>query len=156
MPGVHKAFAAERKKPRPLKRTLCFRTMVSRKRKLRRTDESKLRRAKALSGINTCDPDIKPPSDAILADHTQLQHNNTYDPLPLFYVDKVLCCRSCGKEEVWSAQQQKWWYEIAKGNINSKAIHCRACRDIEKKRKDAARRTHLAGLKRKQSSQNKT
>ena len=126
--------------------------MTSRKRKQRRTEESKLRRAKALSGINTCDPDIKPPPDAIFADHAHLAHNNAYDSLPLFYVDKVLSCRNCGKEEVWSAQQQKWWYEIAKGNINSKAIHCRACRDMEKKRRDKARKIHLEGLKRKQST----
>ncbi|WP_238945951.1 zinc-ribbon domain containing protein [Vandammella animalimorsus] len=38
------------------------------------------------------------------------------------------CCR-CGAQEVWTAKQQKWWYEVAHGPIYSGAKHCRACRD---------------------------
>ncbi|CAN7584387.1 zinc-ribbon domain containing protein [Variovorax paradoxus] len=55
-------------------------------------------------------------------------HNNTYGPLPTFYVDKAFTCRDCGADEVWTAKQQKWWYEVALGNINSTAVRCRACR----------------------------
>lgn len=125
--------------------------MTTRKRRQRRTEESKLRRAKALSEIDTRNLNLRPPPDAVMADHAQLSHNNTYDPLPLFYVDKVVTCRTCGKEEVWSAERQKWWYEVAKGNIFSQAVLCRNCRDQEKRRKDEARKSHLEGLERKRS-----
>src|SRR6185369_16632584 len=27
-------------------------------------------------------------------------------------------CRGCGKVEEWTPAQQKWWYEIAKGDLN--------------------------------------
>ena len=37
-------------------------------------------------------------------------------------------CRDCRKDEVWTACQQKWWYEVAKGYVYSTAVRCRACR----------------------------
>ena len=55
-------------------------------------------------------------------------HNNTYGALPTFYVDKAFTCRDCGAQEVWTAKQQKWWYEVALGSIHSTAVRCRACR----------------------------
>ncbi|MFC1720192.1 zinc-ribbon domain containing protein [Pseudomonadota bacterium] len=63
-----------------------------------------------------------------MADHAALSHNNTYSRLPRFYVDQIVICRNCGTEEVWPANRQKWWYEVAKGNINTTAILCRKCR----------------------------
>lgn len=81
-----------------------------------------------------------------MADHSELAHNNTYGPLPRFYVDKLVICRDCGAEEVWTAEQQKWWYEVAKGNINSEAVKCRACRIKDKERKAVARKVHLDGI----------
>jgi len=70
------------------------------------------------------------PKNAVNANHSELQHNNTYGALPLFYVDRAFCCRDCGTDELWTAKNQKWWYEIAKGPIDSIAIHCSACRKI--------------------------
>lgn len=58
-----------------------------------------------------------------------MSHNNTYGLLPLFYVDKAYTCRDCGAEEIWIAKQQKWWYETAKGHIDSTAVRCRRCRN---------------------------
>lgn len=29
-------------------------------------------------------------------------------------------------EELWPAERQKWWYEVAQGNINTDAILCRS------------------------------
>ena len=111
--------------------------------------QSKLSRAKTLAGIDTTDPFATPPHGAVLADQKELSHNNTYGRLPRFYVDKVVVCRYCGTEEVWPAERQKWWYEVAKGNINTDAVLCRACRENEKHRKDEARRIHMEGLKKK-------
>ena len=82
--------------------------------------------------MDTTDPNIAIPAGAIVSDFEQLSHNNTYGRLPRFYVDKIVVCRSCGKEEVWSASRQKWWYEVAKGNINSTAVLCRSCRGKSK------------------------
>lgn len=45
-----------------------------------------------------------------------------------FYVDRPFRCKDCGKEEIWTATQQKWWYEVAKGNVRSHATQCHACR----------------------------
>jgi hypothetical protein len=49
-----------------------------------------------------------------------------------FYVSVHLICQDCGKEELWTAAQQKWWYEKARGHLNSTAVRCRACRQRNK------------------------
>jgi hypothetical protein len=123
--------------------------MTNRKRKQQRLKESQLQRAKLLARVDPSDKDASVPAGAVAADASQLAHNNTYSPLPRFYVDKVVVCRQCGKEEVWPAERQKWWYEVAKGNIFTQAVLCHSCRMAEKERKAEARRVHLEGLARK-------
>jgi Probable zinc-ribbon domain len=39
-----------------------------------------------------------------------------------YYVDTPFRCVDCGKEEVWTGTQQKWWYEVAKGFAYSSAF----------------------------------
>lgn len=87
---------------------------------------------------------------------TALRLDNSYGA-PLFvtrgfYVDQPFSCRDCGKKEVWTAAQQKWWYEIAKGEVCSSAIRCRTCRRRKREHKAAARRAHLEGIARKQET----
>lgn len=94
-------------------------------------------------------PEKAKEAGVVLADALELQHNNTYGLLPTYYLDKPFTCVDCGSEEVWTAKQQKWWYEIAKGNIYSTAIRCRSCRKIKQAIKAEARRIHLDGLERK-------
>jgi hypothetical protein len=82
-----------------------------------------------------------------------LAPNNSYGT-PAFvrlgyYVDIPFRCADCGKEEVWTGSQQKWWYEIAKGFVYYSAVHCRACRRKERARRNEARRVHLEGIARK-------
>jgi hypothetical protein len=86
------------------------------------------------------------PEGAVAADAAELAHNHTYSPFPLFYVDKAFTCRDCGRAELWTGKQQKWWYEIAKGSINSTAVRCRPCRRLERVRRDEARRVHFEGI----------
>jgi hypothetical protein len=124
-------------------------SMTSDKKKKRRLRDSRLKRARALGNIDPCDPNIAFPPGAIMADQSELDHNNTYGLLPRFYVDRVIVCRHCGREEVWPAERQKWWYEVAKGNINTRAVFCRSCRERGKARKDEARRLHMDGLAKK-------
>jgi hypothetical protein len=113
--------------------------MTSAKRKTQRSIEQRLARAKALAGIDPTDPNAIRPPGALLADPAELSHNNTYGRLPRFYVDRLVVCRDCGAEEVWPAERQKWWYEEAKGDINTQAVLCRSCRAAERARKEAAR-----------------
>jgi hypothetical protein len=123
--------------------------MSSKNSKKKRQRQSRLLRAREYEGIDTTDPSIKPPPGAVLAEENALLHNNTYGRLPRFYVDKIIVCRECGREEIWPAERQKWWYEVAKGNIHSMAVLCRSCREVNKKRKDEARRIHMEGLRQK-------
>ncbi len=81
-----------------------------------------------------------------------LAPNNSYGA-PAFvtrgyYVDIPFRCVDCGKEEVWTGSQQKWWYEVAKGFAYSTAIRCRACRRKERERRAEARGVHLEGVAR--------
>jgi hypothetical protein len=63
----------------------------------------------------------------------------------LFYTDQEFHCSDCGVAEVWTARQQKWYYEVAKGSIYGEAKHCRACR---KKRREAKarQRQHMSEM----------
>jgi hypothetical protein len=89
-----------------------------------------------------------PPIGTIQADHKQLEHINTYGFSPIFYINKPFECRDCGAKEIWTAKQQKWWYEVAKGYIDSTAIRCRRCRDIIKNEK-ARQKQHMEEMAKK-------
>ena len=89
-------------------------------------------------------------------DVSALAPNNSYG-VPGFvrrgyYLDKPFVCQGCGKDEVWTAAQQKWWYEVAKGYVSSEARLCRACRRRERERRAEARRAHQDGLARKRQA----
>lgn len=93
-------------------------------------------------------PVLGPPVNQAL-----LAPNNSYGAPDFvyrgFYVDRPFRCVDCGKEEVWTGAQQKWWYEVAKGFAYSTAVRCRLCRRKKRERSAASRRVHLAGLERK-------
>ena len=74
-----------------------------------------------------------------------LTHNSYYYELPLFYVDKPFKCKSCGSIEVWTAKNQKWWYEVMKGHIESTAVYCRTCRKERRKEKQL-QKAHMAEM----------
>ncbi|TMQ74820.1 zinc-ribbon domain containing protein [Candidatus Accumulibacter phosphatis] len=69
-----------------------------------------------------------------------------------YYVDIAFRCRDCGVECVWTATQQKWWYEVAQGNVETTAVRCRPCRIKERERKSQARRMQQEGLQKKQAA----
>ena len=89
----------------------------------------------------------------VLVNPANLRPTNSYGTPDFvasgFYVDKLFACKACGKPQVWTATQQKWWYESAKGDVWTIAVLCRPCRLRERERKTAARKTHLDGLARK-------
>jgi hypothetical protein len=127
--------------------------MKSNKQRRKEIKQRRLQRAEKLAAIDRLAVPVHLLSGMVAADHSALVHNNTYGLLPSFYVDKPFVCRDCGSHEVWTAKQQKWWYEIAKGNIDSTAVRCRPCRKKSQAQKTEARTTHLEGIARKQAKQ---
>ncbi len=109
--------------------------MKSGKQKRLEIKEKRRKKAKQNKAINTYKKVTPLPLYAIKADTNQLAHNNTYELLPQYYVDRPYTCRDCGADEIWTAKQQKWWYETIKGHIDSTAVRCRRCRNIIKKQK---------------------
>jgi hypothetical protein len=122
-----------------------------------RRAQRKAKEAAALSAAKAAKKRAPRPTAAVAVNVDALAPYNSYGhPLFVergFYVDVPFTCAGCGKEEVWTARQQQWWYEVAKGQVFSTANRCRACRRRERERSAAARRVHLEGLARKRRSQ---
>lgn len=70
----------------------------------------------------------------IKADVSKQTPNNSYSP-PLYYEDLRFTCRDCGAECIWTAEQQRLWYEEWGGLVQSTAIRCRACRQRVRREK---------------------
>lgn len=87
----------------------------------------------------------------IAVDKSKVFSRSVCPQIPDYYRDVWFTCKDCGKEETWSAEQQKTWYEEQGGEIEAIAIRCHACRGKEKLRREAARKIHLEGLARKRS-----
>lgn len=79
----------------------------------------------------------------LAVDPTGLTPHNSYSP-PDFvdrgcYADKPFVCQACGISQIWTAAQQKWWYEVAKGDVFSTPTRCRACRKRARTQREEAR-----------------
>ncbi len=70
----------------------------------------------------------------IKADLSKQTPNNSYSP-PLYYEDVSFKCRDCRAECVWTAEQQRLWYEEWGGSVQSTAVRCRACRQRVRREK---------------------
>lgn len=110
--------------------------------RLRRQEESRraeleVRRSQSTADTTPCDPSLLAPY-------------NSYGQPPFvrdgYYRDTPFVCVDCGTQEVWRATQQKWWYEVAKGHVETRAIRCSPCRKRQSARRNDARRIHLEGL----------
>src|SRR5689334_10454203 len=102
---------------KPPRRT---KTMLKRQRRVPRYKREDPQEAK---------PDAEYPGNTVPADLRQQVPNNSLSAKPLFYRDIEFDCVDCGRHEVWTATQQKWWYEVAKGSLYSTVQkRCRACR----------------------------
>lgn len=125
----------------------------SNKQKRKEIKAKRVKKAQKLAGNIDVFSKRKIPEGAILANHQVLAANNKspFPHYPEFYIDQPFVCRDCGSHEVWTAKQQKWWYEVAGGNLEQIAIRCRPCRKKEQLRKAEARRVHLEGLAKKKN-----
>ncbi len=93
------------------------------------------------------------PADAIPAALELQNPQGTWSP-PLFYRDISFRCEDCRKREVWSATQQRWYYEIAKGPVHARAIRCRSCR--KKHRDETLRQREMLRLHREKKAAGQT
>ena len=91
---------------------------------------AELKEAKRVNGLDS--DERRKHASALPADPTKLDHINTYGWLPEFYVDKPFVCRDCGKEEIWKASDQKWYYEEAKAHMDATSVRCHDCRMARK------------------------
>ena len=116
-----------------------------RREEIARRRRFRARIAKRTSFAPWLEPD-EVPYGALPADQDRLVHDNTYGPRPRFYADLPFTCVDCGKEEVWTAADQKWWYEEAKGKIATRANRCLPCRRKCRLRRSQERRVHIEGM----------
>ena len=88
-------------------------------------------------------------------DYSKLMSNNSYVSSEFaergYYVDRAFSCCDCSAEGVWTAEQQRWWYETLRGSQYAFAKRCRACRQRERQRKELARQVSQAGLMKKRA-----
>jgi hypothetical protein len=93
----------------------------------------------------------------VRVDFMRLNTGNSYGPCGQrwytegFYADQPFFCKDCGRMEIWTAEQQRWWYEEMGGLVETTAVRCRACRIRERERKAEARRVSEEGRSRKQA-----
>lgn len=79
------------------------------------------------------------PSDAIPVDPDLVNLGNSYHR-PIYYLDQPFTCVGCKVNDVWKAEDQRWYFEFSGAPYYQVAIRCRECRVIEKERKSKARR----------------
>ena len=112
-----------------------------------RAEQSAATRVRDPRPLELVDGESAPCNPALLAPY------NSYGVPPFvargYYIDATFQCSGCQKQEVWRATQQKWWYEVAKGNVESRAKLCNSCRRAERERKAEARHVHLEGVAKK-------
>jgi len=75
--------------------------------------------------------------------------NNSYSP-KLSYEDIRFTCCDCGIEGVWTAEQQRLYYEEWGGKIQATAIRCRACREKVRRAK-VEQKKHMSEMAQKKS-----
>jgi hypothetical protein len=88
----------------------------------------------------------------IAVDRSKVFSRSVLPKIPDYYRDTLFTCKDCGDQELWTAKQQQRWYEEQRGEIETIAIRCRACRRKEKLRRDTARKIHLEGIARKRNA----
>jgi hypothetical protein len=109
--------------------------------KQRRAEIKKSRLERIAKREGKVNPFILPiPDWAIPLNPSEVVYHSAFINLPLYYVDKEFVCKDCSANEIWTARQQKWWYEIAKGSIETTAVRCRPCRNKRKAEKEAQRK----------------
>lgn len=66
------------------------------------------------------------PENALAGDPDKQHHSGGYSA-KLYYQDIHYICAGCGKPGIWTAQQQKKYFEEQKGNIYNEPKWCYDC-----------------------------
>ncbi len=83
------------------------------------------------------DPDYKPPlpPGAVRGDIRKQEFCRICHCPRYFYVDVGKNCVQCGQDFLFSAKEQKYWYESLKFHFDSVAIRCPKCRRRQRSEK---------------------
>ena len=100
---------------------------------------------------------VRPPHGSAPVNVARLAADTSYGA-PVFvsrgyYLDQPFTCSACGTGEVWTAYQQKWWYETAKGPVWTPDRSCGPCRRRERARIVQLRRHRIHAVARNADSQ---
>lgn len=109
--------------------------MSDKRKKLKFDAKREKRRLKRLADEGRLRDGGEIPRGAVAADLSQQVRSNSYSPPPLFYMDMEFECVDCGRREIWTAHQQKWYFEVAKGSLYATAVRCRECRKAHSKQR---------------------
>ncbi len=89
----------------------------------------------------------KLPKGAVVGDPTR-QHFCPLCHVPYYYyVDKERTCVQCGSSFIFSAKEQKYWYESLNFYLDSVAIRCLSCRKKKRSEKALAAQISAAQVK---------
>ncbi|MEK7949741.1 zinc-ribbon domain containing protein [Luteolibacter soli] len=80
------------------------------------------------------------PADAIPVDPDLVNFGGSWCRPPSFFRALSFLCKDCGVLCTWSAESQRWYYEVVKAPYYSTAVRCRGCRYKERERVREARR----------------
>ena len=73
-------------------------------------------------------PPLHSQRHVIPADRSAQKPNNSFGPV-MEYETKRVPCSGCGKPVVWTAEQQRTWYEEMKASIYATVnLRCDSCR----------------------------
>ncbi len=86
------------------------------------------------------------PAGAIAVNPASLIMSSTFAYIPAFYQDILFQCVQCDDRQIWTAKAQRWWYEIAQGDIESTAKYCRSCRLKKREQAKISKKIHFSGL----------
>ncbi|MFN7987826.1 MAG: zinc-ribbon domain-containing protein [Thermoanaerobaculia bacterium] len=74
------------------------------------------------------DPDFRPPLPPGAVRGDPRKQLFCCDVPSYFYVDLARTCRDCGAEFVFSAREQRHWYEVLGLRLDARAVRCLPCR----------------------------
>jgi hypothetical protein len=69
---------------------------------------------------------VEIPLGSLAANPDEQNHGGGY-AAKFYYKDILYVCAGCGKNEVWTAKQQKRYFESQKGNIYNEPKWCHDC-----------------------------
>jgi hypothetical protein len=81
---------------------------------------------------------VEIPKNTLAADPDAQNHGGGYS-VKFHYQDIHYACAGCGRPGIWTAQQQKKYFEIQKGNIYNEPKWCYECHTSRMKNNDDKR-----------------